>query len=113
MEQLYVLLDQYYEEMVSIRRHLHQHPEISFEEVETPKYIAAYHRALGHEVREGVGGRGVVAILRGGKPGKTVALRADFDALAIQELNDVPHKSTIDGKCMHVVMTGIQRHYLC
>lgn len=100
MEQLYTLLDQHYKEMVSIRRHLHQYPEISFEEVETPKYIAAYHHALGLEVREGVGGRGVVAILRGGKPGKTVALRADFDALAIQELNDVPYKSTIDGK-MH------------
>lgn len=100
MEKLYSLLDRYYEEMVAIRRHLHEYPELSFEEVETPKYIAAYHRALGHEVREGVGGRGVVAILRGAKPGKTVALRADFDALAIQELNDVPYKSKIDGK-MH------------
>lgn len=97
MDQLYTLLDQHYDEMVSIRRHLHEYPELSFEEVETPKYIANYHRALGHEVREHVGGRGVVATLRGGKPGKTVALRADFDALAIQELNDVPYKSKIDG----------------
>lgn len=100
MERLYSLLDNFYDEMVSIRRHLHQYPELSFEEVETPKYIAEYHRALGHEVREGVGRRGVVATLRGGKPGKTVALRADFDALAIQELNDVPYKSKVDGK-MH------------
>ena len=51
--------------MVGIRRHLHEYPELSFEEVETPSYIATFHRELGHEVREGVGGRGVVAILRG------------------------------------------------
>ncbi|MGY4793894.1 M20 family metallopeptidase [Lysinibacillus fusiformis] len=100
MEKLFALIDANYDEMVGIRRHLHQYPELSFEEVETPAYIAAFHRELGHEVREGVGGRGVVAILRGEKPGKTVALRADFDALAIQEENDVPYQSKIAGK-MH------------
>ncbi|MEK4698346.1 amidohydrolase [Solibacillus sp. FSL R7-0668] len=100
MDILFSLLEQYYDEMVAIRRYLHQHPELSHEEVETPKYIAQYHRSLGHEVREGVGGRGVVAKLVGMKPGKTVALRADFDALAIQEQNDVPYKSKIDGR-MH------------
>ncbi|WP_394236940.1 M20 family metallopeptidase [Niallia oryzisoli] len=97
MDKLYQLLEQEYGEMVDIRRHLHQHPELSFEEVETPKYIAAFHEKLGHEVRTGVGGRGVVATLRGGKPGPTVALRADFDALPIQEENDVPYKSKVDG----------------
>ncbi|MBL3730338.1 amidohydrolase [Lysinibacillus sp. HST-98] len=100
MEKLFTLLDANYNEMVGIRRHLHEYPELSFEEVETPSYIATFHRELGHVVREGVGGRGVVAILRGGKPGKTVALRADFDALAIQEENDVPYQSKIAGK-MH------------
>lgn len=100
MNDLYTILEEHYDEMVSIRRYLHENPELSHEEVETPKYIAAYHRALGHEVREGVGGRGVVAKLVGAKPGKTVALRADFDALAIQEQNDVPYKSKVDGK-MH------------
>ncbi|WNN76774.1 M20 family metallopeptidase [Lysinibacillus capsici] len=100
MEKLFTLLDANYNEMVGIRRHLHEYPELSFEEVETPSYIATFHRELGHVVREGVGGRGVVAILRGEKPGKTVALRADFDALAIQEENDVPYKSKIAGK-MH------------
>jgi len=100
MEKLFTLLDANYNEMVGIRRHLHEYPELSFEEVETPSYIATFHRELGHVVREGVGGRGVVAILRGGKSGKTVALRADFDALAIQEENDVPYKSKIAGK-MH------------
>ncbi|KAA9030646.1 M20 family metallopeptidase [Niallia endozanthoxylica] len=97
MEKLYQLLEQEYGEMVEIRRHLHQHPELSFEEVETPKYIARFHEKLGHEVRTGVGGRGVVATLKGGKPGPTVALRADFDALPIQEENDVPYKSKVDG----------------
>ncbi len=100
MEKLFALIDGYYDEMVGIRRYLHEYPELSFEEVETPAYIAAFHRELGHEVREGVGGRGVVAILCSGKPGKTVALRADFDALAIQEENDVPYKSKVAGK-MH------------
>lgn len=100
MNELYDILEQHYEEMVSIRRFLHENPELSHEEVETPKYIAEYHRTLGHEVRVGVGGRGVVAKLVGGKPGKTVALRADFDALAIQEQNDVPYKSKVEGR-MH------------
>ena len=85
MEKLFALLDENYEEMVAIRRHLHEYPELSFEEVETPAYVAAFHHALGHEVREQVGGRGVVATLRGAKPGRTVALRADFDALAFKK----------------------------
>lgn len=96
-ERLYRELDYRYSEMVAIRRHLHQHPELSFKEVNTPAYIADYHRALGHDVRTGVGERGVVARLRGNKPGKTVALRADFDALPIPDEKDVPYKSTVDG----------------
>ena len=100
MEKLFSLLKEYEPEMISIRRFLHENPEISYHEVKTPAYIAEYHAKLGHEVRTGVGGRGVVATLRGGKPGKTVALRADFDALAIQEENDIPYKSKVDG-AMH------------
>lgn len=97
MEKLFEILEGSFDEMVEIRRYLHENPELSYHEVHTPKYIADYHRALGHEVREGVGGRGVVAKLQGAKPGKTVALRADFDALAIQEQNDLPYKSKVDG----------------
>ncbi len=97
MERLFLLLEKNYEEMIAIRRYLHERPELSFQEVHTPAYIANFYRELGLEVRVGVGGRGVVATLRGGKPGKTVALRADFDALAIQELNDLPYKSKNDG----------------
>lgn len=83
------LLEENFDEMVEIRRHLHENPELSFEEVETPKFIAEYHRSLGHDVRIKVGGNGVVAKLVGGLPGKTVALRADFDGLAITEENRI------------------------
>lgn len=97
MNQLFTKLQMNFEEMVIIRRYLHEHPELSHEEVHTPAYIAKFHRELGLEVREGVGGRGVVATLRGGNPGKTVAIRADFDALEIEELNDIPYKSKNPG----------------
>lgn len=96
-EQLNALIDATYEEMVKIRRHLHENPELSFQEVETPKLIAAFHRELGHDVREHVGGRGVVAKLHSGKPGPVIALRADFDALPIQDEKEVPYKSKVPG----------------
>lgn len=96
-------------EMSAFRRDLHMFPELSHHETETPKKVAAYLSELGLEVKIGVGGRGVVGILRGDKPGKTVALRADFDALPIQEENEVPYKSRIDGvmhACGHDIHTG-------
>ena len=76
--QLFIELQDHYEEMVAIRRYLHERPELSFQEVHTPKYIANYYKELGFEVREKVGGRGVVAKLHTGKQGRTIALRADF-----------------------------------
>ncbi|ALS78732.1 amidohydrolase [Planococcus sp. ANT_H30] len=90
-------LENLYSEMVSIRRHLHQYPELSHQEVETPKYIAEYYRTLGLEVRTGVGGRGVVAKFNVAHAQKTIAFRADFDALPIQDQKDVAYKSTIPG----------------
>ena len=90
-------LDALYPEMVERRRYLHQHPELSFHEVETPRYIAQQLKALGIEVRTEVGGRGVVGYIRGGKPGKTVALRADFDALPIADAKEVAYRSTVPG----------------
>lgn len=93
-------LEDVFPKMVEIRRDLHQNPELGFEEVRTPKMIADYLTELGIEVRTEVGGRGVVGLLKGAKPGKTVALRADFDALPIQDEKDVPYKSTIPNK-MH------------
>lgn len=97
MEKLFNKLDGLYEEIVEIRRYLHEYPELSFEEAETAKYIADFHKKLGHEVREHVGGNGVLAYLTGDKPGPTIAIRADFDALPIQEQTDVPFKSKNDG----------------
>ncbi|MCC5892154.1 amidohydrolase [Exiguobacterium sp.] len=88
-----------YEEMVTLRRHFHQHPELSFEEQETPRFIARYLRDLGVDVREGVGGNGVVGRIKGGS-GPTIAFRADFDALPIQDLKDVPYRSKVNG-AMH------------
>jgi amidohydrolase len=88
------------DELVAVRRDLHQHPEIGFEEVRTSGIVAARLRALGLEPRTGVGRTGVVAVVRGGRPGKTVLLRADMDALPIQEENDTPYRSQTPGR-MH------------
>ncbi|RSK26756.1 amidohydrolase [Bacillus sp. HMF5848] len=100
IENIFKRLEGAYDEMVALRRDFHRNPELSFQEVRTPAKIASYHESIGLEVRTGVGGRGVVATLRGGKPGKTVALRADFDALPIQDEKDVPYKSQVPG-AMH------------
>ncbi|WP_316569180.1 M20 family metallopeptidase [Neobacillus sp. YIM B06451] len=97
MQDFFEKLDEIYDELVCIRRYLHEYPELSFEEEKTAEYIANYHRGLGHEVRTGVGGNGVVAYLKGDRPGPTVALRADFDALPIVEQTDLPFKSKNDG----------------
>ena len=76
------------------RRHdIHEHPELGNHEFRTSKLVADHLRSLGLEVRTGVGGTGVVAVLRGGKPGKVVALRADMDALPIKEEVDLPFAS--------------------
>lgn len=109
-ESLFKELENNYEEMVRVRRELHMNPELSFEETETAAYIAAYQEDIGLDVRTGVGGNGVVATLKGGKPGKTVAIRADFDALPIHQENDVPYKSKNDGvmhACGHDAHTSI------
>jgi amidohydrolase len=86
--------------LVQVRRDLHAHPETAFEETRTAGVVAERLRALGLEPRTGVGRTGVVATVRGGRPGRTVLLRADMDALPIQEENDVPYRSRTDGR-MH------------
>ena len=85
--------------VVGMRRHFHMHPESSMEEFETCKRIQQELTEIGVPFRM-VQDIGVIADITGGKPGKTVALRADIDALEIQEINDVPYKSTVPGK-MH------------
>src|SRR6476620_5492733 len=82
------------EELVSIRRDLHKHPELGFQEIRTARIVAERLGTLGYEVVTGVGKTGVVGLLSGEQPGeRTVLLRFDMDALPIQEENDVPYRS--------------------
>lgn len=90
-------IDAHFDEMVAIRRHLHMHPELSFQEQETANYIIHFYKNLGVTVEANVSGYGLIARIKGSKPGKTIALRADFDALPIQDEKDVPYKSTVAG----------------
>jgi amidohydrolase len=83
--------------VIAWRRDIHEHPELSGEEQRTAKLVADHLRALGISVREQVGGHGVVGVLTGGKPGPVVALRADMDALPVEELTDLPFKSKVKG----------------
>ncbi len=86
--------------VVAWRRDLHAHPELGFSETRTAAVVAEHLRALGLEVRTGVGRTGVVGILRGGRPGRTVALRADMDALPVLEATGLPFASTATGTYM-------------
>lgn len=85
-------------EIIQLRRYLHAHPELSFEEYETSKYIAAYLTSLGIRFETGIVKTGIVAIIEGKNPHKkVVALRADMDALPILESNQVTYKSQNEG----------------
>jgi amidohydrolase len=100
-------------DLVATRRDLHRHPELAFEEVRTSGIVAQRLRALGLEVRTAVAQTGVVGLLRGGasQPGaKTLAIRADMDALPIHELNEIDYRSQADSKmhaCGHDGHTSI------
>ena len=84
-------------QVVATRRDLHRHPEQGFEEVRTAGIVAERLRALGLDVHTGIGKTGVVGVLRGARPGKTIMLRADMDALPIEEENDVAYRSAAAG----------------
>ena len=88
------------DDMVALRRDFHRHPELGFQEVRTAGIVAERLRALGYTVRTGLGKTGVTGFLRGGKPGKTVLLRADIDALPILEQTGAPYASQHSG-AMH------------
>ncbi|TKI56538.1 amidohydrolase [Brevibacillus antibioticus] len=108
-ERWFARLQEIYPELVAFRRDLHMYPELSFQEENTAKKVADKLASFGIEVQTGVGGMGVVGLLRGGKPGKTVALRADFDALPIHDEKEVPYKSRIPGvmhACGHDIHTS-------
>jgi hippurate hydrolase len=88
------------EEMIAWRRDIHAHPELGFEEHRTAELVAGKLREFGLEVYTGIGKTGVVGVLRVGNATRSVGLRADMDALPIQEANDFAHRSVHDGK-MH------------
>jgi amidohydrolase len=117
-DQIDQLADQVEPAVIKHRRHLHQNPELGNREFETAKYIAARLKEMGIEVQTGVAKTGVVGVLKGGKPGPVIALRADIDALPVTEETDLPFRSkvktTYDGKqvgvmhaCGHDAHTGM------
>jgi amidohydrolase len=109
-EQIRSLAEAHYPDVLAMRRHLHMHPELSYQEVETSSFVAAQLQRLGLEVQTGIGGYGLTAFIRGNNPeSRLVALRADMDALPIVEQNDVEYKSKREGlmhACGHDVHTS-------
>jgi len=102
--------ERWMEDVVALRREIHAHPELAFEEHETAKRVQAFLAQRGIGYRAGIGGTGIVAMLEGSKPGPTVAIRADMDALPMSEPQALSFASTVDGKmhsCGHDAHTAI------
>src|SRR5690606_38788673 len=85
------------DKVIAWRRDIHQHPELGGQETRTAALVAEHLRELGLEVHTGIARTGVVGVLKGGKPGRTVALRADMDALPVKEPEGLPFASTATG----------------
>lgn len=104
------LAQQFYQDILAVRRHLHQHPELSYQEFETQKYVRAQLEVIGITNINTMAETGLVAIIEGNNPtSKTIALRGDMDALPIKELNNVVYKSVNEGvmhACGHDVHTS-------
>jgi amidohydrolase len=109
LDKIKSLSQSYSAEVVSLRRHLHENPELSYKEFNTAKFVAATLKSFGIESKE-LATTGLVAEIKGKNPTKkTIALRADMDALPITEANDVPYKSKVEGvmhACGHDVHTS-------
>ena len=102
--------DAYFDEVVAIRRQLHQHPELSFCERNTAELVKKCLASKNIEFQSGIAGTGVVATIKGKPSNKTVALRADMDALPIHETTDLPYRSVNDGvmhACGHDAHTAM------
>lgn len=91
------LVERILPEAIEVRRHIHQFPELSFEEFKTSEYIISKLEGLGYEIRTGIGGTGIVATLDTGVPGPVIAFRAELDALPIKERTGLPFRSRNDG----------------
>ena len=109
-EKIQLLSEEYHQDVVAIRRHLHSNPELSFHEYETSKFIQNKLEDYGISFQSGIANTGVVALIEGKNPQrKCIALRTDIDALAIQELNNVDYRSVNKGvmhACGHDVHTA-------
>lgn len=104
------LADKYYDEVVRLRREIHSHPELAFEEIKTSTLVAETLKRVGIETKTQVAKTGVLGYIRSEKPGRTIALRADMDALPIKEATGLPFASQNDGKmhaCGHDAHTSI------
>jgi len=102
--------DRWTDELIALRRTIHAHPELAFEEHETAKRVQEFLARLAIPCRTGIGGTGIVAMLEGGKPGPTIAIRADMDALPMSEPAGLPFASKVPGKmhsCGHDAHTAI------
>ncbi|MBF6625444.1 amidohydrolase [Aerococcaceae bacterium zg-BR9] len=109
MKQLKQYIEQYYDEIVAHRRYLHQHPELSLHEKETAHYVSKQLTALGIAHQINIGGHGVVGLIEGAFPGPTLLIRADMDALPIQEATNLPFASenpNIMHACGHDIHTA-------
>ncbi|OZU90628.1 amidohydrolase [Virgibacillus indicus] len=111
-DDLMKMLEEREPEMIEIRRYLHEQPELSFHEEKTASYIADFYKGKDVEIEANVGnGFGIIVTIKGASPGKTVGLRADFDALSINEEADVPFKSKNKG-VMHACGHDAHTAYL-
>lgn len=118
-EKIDAAVDRFASQIVRMRENIHQHPELGNRETATAKMVADHLRSLGMEVREGIAYTGVVGLLKGGRPGPVVAVRADMDALPVTEDTDLPFKSEVRAHyldkdvgvmhaCGHDVHTAVQ-----
>jgi amidohydrolase len=110
LQKIKSLASEFHQEIISQRRHLHSNPELSFEEFNTSRFVAEKLKSYHIEVQEGIATTGLVGLISGKNPHKkTIALRADMDALPILEANNVPYKSKNPGvmhACGHDVHTS-------
>lgn len=110
LEKIKALSEQHSDEVIAFRRHLHANPELSYQEYNTAKYVANQLKQMGLQPKEGIAGTGVLVEISGQNPSsKSIALRADMDALPIQEANKVPYASKVPGvmhACGHDVHTS-------
>jgi amidohydrolase len=111
-------VDKLKKELIELRRDFHQHPELGLKEYWTADKIESYLKPLGLEISR-IGETGVVGLLKGDQPGRTLMLRADIDALPVQEMTSVPYKSVHDGKMHacghdgHMAMLLVAARILC